>query len=268
MPRLGQQLSCFAPSFHGVFPSSGSFPFHTPWPRDAFGGDRTACASRRTEDAALLYQNLCFQHVFLRMGPSVRVGMQHPLGLLLLLDPWSVCSPCQTQTCNRDSALQCSPKYLRGRVQNPCAAQTFYPSGTEQNGAPGGLGLVAGRLTSKSILQALERMDLNPSPGKGIEPGAVCIPTGQSWTERWVCKSTRSREERLRPCRRCLPHPMGMGEQQPLPKPAEESQTARHAPPGSLQPHCPLSPRFPRDLLGCGNGSGEKHRGSAAENKF
>lgn len=54
MPGLGKQLGCFAPSSHGVFPPSGSFPFHAPWPGDAFGADKTARASRRTEAAAFL----------------------------------------------------------------------------------------------------------------------------------------------------------------------------------------------------------------------
>lgn len=68
--------------------------------------------------------------------------MQHPLGLLLLLDPRAVCSPRHTQTCNGDSALQCSPKDLRGWAQTPCTAQTLHPSRTEWHGTRSQLTLV------------------------------------------------------------------------------------------------------------------------------
>lgn len=77
--------------------------------------------------------------------------MQHPLGLLLLLESWSVCSPCHTLTCNSDSALQYSPKYLRGWVQTLCAAQTLYLSRTECNGTRAELGLALGKLMTKLI---------------------------------------------------------------------------------------------------------------------
>lgn len=32
MPGLRKQLGCFTPSFQGVFPASGTFPFHTLFP--------------------------------------------------------------------------------------------------------------------------------------------------------------------------------------------------------------------------------------------
>lgn len=131
---------CSASSLCASLPAC-SFTFHAPWPRDAFREDRTACASHRTEEAALLYGNLYFQQVFLRMDPSLRTGMQHPLRLSHLLDLWSVCSPHHTQTCNGDSALQCSLRYVRGWFQTPCAAQLSYPSGTKRNRATDGLGL-------------------------------------------------------------------------------------------------------------------------------
>lgn len=111
MAGLRKQLGCFHFQLSGGFPRLWHLSLPHSVPRDAFGGDRTACTSHGVEEAAPLCRHLCSQQGFLRMASSLQAGMQHPPELLLLLDPPLSLQPLPAhQICIRDSAPQCSSK--------------------------------------------------------------------------------------------------------------------------------------------------------------
>lgn len=127
--------------------------------------------------------------------------------------------------------MQCSPKYLRGWIQNPCAVETLYPNRTKWNRVlqPGPKAHEKNQSPKQwkrqTQTQALEKASsmgnlrqLAPQYD-GAEPASGF-------------QSIYSRKEQLQPCQLHLPHPMAPGtvEQQLLPQPNSPLSTTRFTP--------------------------------------
>lgn len=177
MPGLRQQLGCFTPSFQGGFPCLWHISLPHSVPRDAFGGGRTACASHGMEEAAPLCRHLCSQQGFLKIASNPRAGMQHPPGLLLLLDTLLSLQPLPcTPDLHQGLCPAVQPKITQKTGPEPVHFPDIVPKWAKAEQEPSWPWSVSGK-SLEQIPAALERMDLKLSPGKGMKngvPGVVC----------------------------------------------------------------------------------------------
>lgn len=181
MPGLRQQLGCFTPSFQGGFPCLWHISLPHSVPRDAFGGGRTACASHGMEEAAPLCRHLCSQQGFLKIASNPRAGMQHPPGLLLLLDTLLSLQPLPcTPDLHQGLCPAVQPKITQKTGPEPVHFPDIVPKWGKAEQEPSWPWSVSGK-SLEQIPAALERMDLKLSPGKGMKngvPGVVCTQHG------------------------------------------------------------------------------------------